>query len=247
MTPTQEVDVSMNPTRPTATTPIIKAIETRYAGCHFRSRLEARWAVFFDHLGIQWEYEPQGFAGQYDTHYLPDFHLPHVRSGSTVGVYVEVKGSDEQLRADSRKIGLCVDYKSTPVSDGLLILGPVPRVRPLRDMSAITHPLLEWRKGVESSEVQWTEILGRSAADPKFKGSEWALSNLDHHPSGACRANETEKVPDEVRVDAMIWGGMTVHEGNLSLCLKIHPNSVVVAAYDAARSARFEHGQSGAT
>lgn len=30
----------------------IKAIETRYAGCLFRSRLEARWAVFFRHVGI---------------------------------------------------------------------------------------------------------------------------------------------------------------------------------------------------
>lgn len=30
----------------------IKAIETSYAGCRFRSRLEARWAVFFDTLGI---------------------------------------------------------------------------------------------------------------------------------------------------------------------------------------------------
>lgn len=36
------------------------ALTTRYAGCRFRSRLEARWAVFFDHLGIEWEYEPQG-------------------------------------------------------------------------------------------------------------------------------------------------------------------------------------------
>lgn len=52
----------------------IKAIETRYAGCRFRSRLEARWAVFFDHLGVAWEHEPQG----YDTpagRYLPDFML----------------------------------------------------------------------------------------------------------------------------------------------------------------------------
>jgi hypothetical protein len=52
----------------------IKAIETRYAGCHFRSRLEARWAVFFDHLDIPWEYEPEGFetsAGNY----LPDFRI----------------------------------------------------------------------------------------------------------------------------------------------------------------------------
>jgi len=52
----------------------IKAIETRYSGYKFRSRLEARWAVFFDALGLTWEYEPEGFetsAGWY----LPDFKV----------------------------------------------------------------------------------------------------------------------------------------------------------------------------
>jgi hypothetical protein len=36
-------------------------IETWYASCRFRSRLEARWAVFFDTLRLVWHYEPQGF------------------------------------------------------------------------------------------------------------------------------------------------------------------------------------------
>lgn len=36
-------------------------IPTMYKGINFRSRLEARWAVFFDTLGIEWEYEPQGY------------------------------------------------------------------------------------------------------------------------------------------------------------------------------------------
>ena len=39
----------------------IKAIETFYKGYHFRSRLEARWAVFFETLGIPWKYEVEGF------------------------------------------------------------------------------------------------------------------------------------------------------------------------------------------
>ena len=40
---------------------MIDAIETLYAGCRFRSRLEARWAVAFNALGIEWMYEPQGY------------------------------------------------------------------------------------------------------------------------------------------------------------------------------------------
>ena len=53
----------------------IKAIETIYNGYKFRSRLEARWAVFFDNAVIEYEYEPEGFdlGGVW---YLPDFYLP---------------------------------------------------------------------------------------------------------------------------------------------------------------------------
>jgi len=39
----------------------MKPIETVYKGYCFRSRLEARWAVFFDALGIKYYYEHEGF------------------------------------------------------------------------------------------------------------------------------------------------------------------------------------------
>lgn len=69
----------------------IKAIETLYRGYRFRSRLEARWAVFFDVAKIEWRYEPEGFDlggvkapnEPVDTDaysplwYLPDFYLPN--------------------------------------------------------------------------------------------------------------------------------------------------------------------------
>lgn len=41
----------------------------RYAGVNFRSRLEARWAAWFDIVGLKWEYEPFDT----DAAYLPDF------------------------------------------------------------------------------------------------------------------------------------------------------------------------------
>jgi len=53
----------------------IQAIETMYKGYRFRSRLEARWAVWLDTLGIQYAYELQGFCFEGDA-YLPDFWLP---------------------------------------------------------------------------------------------------------------------------------------------------------------------------
>jgi hypothetical protein len=51
----------------------LRAIETRYKGYRFRSRTEARWAVFFDYLGLNWEYEKEGFQLPSGTCYLPDF------------------------------------------------------------------------------------------------------------------------------------------------------------------------------
>lgn len=54
---------------------MIKAIETQYKGYRFRSRLEARWAVFFEKLGLKWEYEPEGFEVDGGVMYLPDFRV----------------------------------------------------------------------------------------------------------------------------------------------------------------------------
>lgn len=63
----------------------IKPIETHYKGYRFRSRLEARWAVFFDALGIEWEYEKEGYDLGEAGWYLPDFWLP------TQQIWVEIK------------------------------------------------------------------------------------------------------------------------------------------------------------
>ncbi len=56
-------------------TTAIKAIETRYKNCRFRSRLEARWAVAFDVLQMPWSYEKEGFTLPSGS-YLPDFWVP---------------------------------------------------------------------------------------------------------------------------------------------------------------------------
>lgn len=56
--------------------------ETRWKGITFRSRLEAKWAVFFDLLGLEWQYEPIELGA-----WTPDFLL----RGTDRSVYVEVK------------------------------------------------------------------------------------------------------------------------------------------------------------
>ena len=68
----------------------IRAHPTRYAGTLFRSRLEARWAAFFDLVGWHWEYEPVDLAG-----WSPDFYVRYFCGHSDCPpyheLYVEVK------------------------------------------------------------------------------------------------------------------------------------------------------------
>jgi hypothetical protein len=65
---------------------MLKAIGTYYNGHRFRSRLEARWAVFFDVLGVKYDYEPQGYRFA-DYAYLPDFWIAEWDS------FIEIKPS----------------------------------------------------------------------------------------------------------------------------------------------------------
>lgn len=63
---------------------MILPIPTKYKGYNFRSRLEARWAVFFDYMNIQYHYEIEGFQLESGL-YLPDFYLPRFK------MFAEVK------------------------------------------------------------------------------------------------------------------------------------------------------------
>lgn len=77
----------------------IKPIETQYKGYRFRSRLEARWAVFFDALGIDWDYEPEGFILDNGEMYLPDFYIKDWDCYAEVKPYVF--SPDEYRKANS--------------------------------------------------------------------------------------------------------------------------------------------------
>jgi hypothetical protein len=79
---------------------MLKAIETIYNGYRFRSRLEARWAVFFDALGIKYVYEEQGYKltrGHFSPlYYLPDFKLPEY------DCWIEIKGQEPTRQEKSK-------------------------------------------------------------------------------------------------------------------------------------------------
>lgn len=108
----------------------LKAIETEYKGYRFRSRLEARWAVFFDACGVEWEYEPEGFDLGGGLHYLPDFLLRGVAGRDGGDLFVEVKG--QMTDRDARKInrfaslGMRENHGCGKSPTAILIVGSIP-------------------------------------------------------------------------------------------------------------------------
>jgi hypothetical protein len=68
----------------------IKAHPTKYNGVQYRSRLEARWAAFFDMIGWNHEYEPIDLLG-----WSPDFRVVfpcgHSECNGSHSLLVEIK------------------------------------------------------------------------------------------------------------------------------------------------------------
>lgn len=93
----------------------IKPIETVYNDYRFRSRLEARWAVFFDAAGIPYSYELEGIKLFDGSLYLPDFYLPWFNAW----VEIKPKGLNEDAEYEAER--KC-DLLSASVDDGIVLL-----------------------------------------------------------------------------------------------------------------------------
>lgn len=92
---------------------MIKAIATNYGGCFFRSRLEARWAIYFDAIGWKWNYEPEGFELPGGTRYLPDFWFPEF------DLYAEIKPESAPAAAFDKATAFARAGKNILLLDGV--------------------------------------------------------------------------------------------------------------------------------
>jgi len=204
----------------------IKAIETRYKGYRFRSRLEARWAVFFERLGIEWEYEPQGFEREGldgDTiRYLPDFRIKFPYSCS---YYVEVKGDPDWLRKNTQTVldthdfgGILPDFSDCGehprINNGLILLGQIPEPK----HGQLIVPILGHRKGLS---LYWRNFTCDAMHDASWVGYFKARF----------------KGQDYLHDDSSGTDFQSFVVGTTYADLKLGN------ALAAARSARFEHGE----
>jgi hypothetical protein len=263
-----------------------KAIETRYAGCRFRSRLEARWAVFFNALDIPWQYEPQGFLIG-GVRYLPDFLL------TDCGTWVEVKGDEYELD-HPLMLAVAERLPARRHKDGqgprLLILGPIPEPPPQGDLGWI---------GIDVARITHAEVSDGDRPfncnayfgepEPRFGRWECECGCMFADAAGPApivdfcshlyafyyrsqRDVITEATVQSVASDVITkdqWWGFGRYRDRM--CPQIMPNTSrgtpvqddedvwlqpatddyeavgpeLAAAYRAARSARFEHGESG--
>lgn len=127
-----------------------KAIETPFHGYRMRSRLEARWGVYFEALGVKWEYEKEGFETPFGR-YLPDFWLPQV------SMWAEVKPT---WPADElRKFDAVVQATNFP----LLILDGLPEavnywaIVPEDEPSQIDSAGIHWMDYLFSDDRYWMD------------------------------------------------------------------------------------------
>lgn len=199
----------------------IKAIETYYNGYRFRSRLEARWAVFFDAMDIEYQYEPEGFVGLDDTPYLPDFYLPNEH------IFVEVKGTDEALQKDADKIMAAIDFQATPISDGLIILGDIPNPDLIKWGNIPMFTYLYWERGVCIEYAAFVDekiLLGNEAIIKNI--FKYMDGYADYFASGG-------ELPQPASTKCK-WTQSDLRSFNFYTLQK---------AYETARQARFEHGE----
>ena len=225
--------------------------------------LEARWAVFFDALGVKWEYEKEGFELEDGTRYLPDFWLPER------GVWVEVKG--EKKDGDTNKAW------ELSVQSGLpsVVVWGLPDE--LSDVVCGTH----------SEESLYNKIRLPAKADRNlFNHTPQSSSFPDKWgtvlkcPICDCENTHVRDITNAFSDDYMEWYGrgsaqrisMYCEEGcewvvrfgqhkgytffnvegattmckNLVVFLASGDSDKLITAYTAARQARFEYGENGA-
>ena len=151
----------------------MKAIETVYKGYRFRSRLEARWAVYLDVIGWQWEYEPEGFEFDDGTRYLPDFKV-----NCSEPFWIEVKATQPTFE-EKRKASLLVSGSKLPLIWAIGLPEPIAMASDL--------PLMAW------DEDTGIVVLNGGTIDAycftKWNRIGWGMGELnepDAHTTEAC-------------------------------------------------------------
>lgn len=98
----------------------IAPIETGYGHYVFSSRLEARWAVYFDNLGVDYYYEDWWFELP-SRKYKPDFWIEDEYSGKLL--WLEIKPS----YPTESEIKVMLELFEATGENGIILYGKIPK------------------------------------------------------------------------------------------------------------------------
>lgn len=226
----------------------IAAIETVYKGFKFRSRLEARWAVFFDAMDIRWEYETQGYETD-SGKYLVDFYLPDE------DFYVEVKPDRPGAMEELEKAKSFVDKSLNRI----IILPDIPKADKegmywyttfsydTLKRTVVNRKVFFWRSGLNERGRIRTDIFisekvfyGGDYGNPLRAISDYAMSCFYGCERGKWPNFDYEYDPDTDDC-VLVWLECknAMRYGDPSR----KGVEIVIEAYNKARQARFEHGE----
>jgi hypothetical protein len=107
------------------------AIPTVYKGVQFRSRLEARWAAYFQLCKEPWAYEPVELKG-----YIPDFIIGE----GVMQRLVEVKPA----RTIKECVPACRKIQDSGWNDEAMVVGVDPTIGVIRMM--VEQPDMAWER-----------------------------------------------------------------------------------------------------
>lgn len=221
---------------------MIKAIETEYNGYRFRSRLEARWAVFFDQAGITYEYEPEGFELEDGTRYLPDFYLPELDT------HVEVKSEREGAWEDIKRAKNMLTWGG-PIRR-LLIHSDIPKGF---DGGMWHFPCFYWEGTCDRVAVGWWfySCIGDGKVEGHISSAgyipPWDYDEYDQPKTcfRQTRPLSLKAVSDRILRKESGWHYREDAYDEEEMKCQYFFNQNVFDALIAAQQARFEYGENG--
>jgi hypothetical protein len=193
--------------------------------------------VFFDHLGVEWQYEPQGFVWDSNSQiadsdnaywnneqlkikggmYLPDFWLPSIET------WVEVKGA----KCTKEETRTHFEFALVSGQRHMTAVGDIPHgtnYGPWSDDMILN--------GGCDFNYQWCVCLWCGKPGIEFEGR-----------GGRVCGQQTSDDASEWELKARAGCDISKPYTDKGFTSK---NQKILNAYEAARSARFEHGQAGA-
>ena len=214
----------------------LKPIETRYKGYRFRSRLEARWGVFFDALGVQWEYEPEGYDLGDAGWYLPDFL---VNAGTGEDAFVEIKpyghpvNENEYNKASSISCSKdCAVVCGDPYKFDSIVFGRIKRIQGTQNSMVVCPRCNSFH--IHESMFSYGAYLNNEYVYMGCQKCDFET------PSGG------DNLLDEQDRFTSYKGKILAHKGSLRarrIDYVYWLNRILDDAARRARSARFEHGE----